>query len=50
VRVCVSPGSGRADGAVVLGFEDLLEDGCGVGSEELLGHEADLIVYWLEGK
>jgi len=26
VRVAIGPGSGLADGAVVLGFEDLLED------------------------
>lgn len=46
VRVCICPGCGPANGAVILRLEDLLENGRGVGIEELLGHEADLVVDW----
>lgn len=42
VRVC--PCCGAPDGAVVLGFEDLCEDGSRFGCEECLCHEADLIM------
>lgn len=44
VRVGVGPGCGAPDGAVVLRFEDALEDRSCVGVKEFLGHEADLVV------
>jgi len=44
MRVAVRPGSGPAYGSVVLWFEDLREDRGRGWLEELLGHEANLVV------
>lgn len=46
-RVCVGvcPRGGAPDAAVVLGLEDLREDRRGLGREEGLGHEDQLVVH-----
>ena len=44
VRIRVRPSRSSAYRAVVLWFEDLLEYGGSVGAEELLSHEADLVM------
>jgi hypothetical protein len=45
MRVGVGPGCCAAERAVVLGFEDLGEDGTGLWCEEALCHEDELVVY-----
>ena len=44
IRVC--PSCGAPNRPIVLWLENLLEDGGRVWTQELLGHKADLIMYW----
>lgn len=47
MRVCkaICPTRGLTKGAVVLRLKDLFNHGYGVGMEELLSHESNLVVH-----
>ena len=46
MRIRICPSCGAPNGPIVLWLENLLEDGGRVCAQELLGHKADLIMYW----